>query len=195
MDEPLEIVFDGLDTSAAAEETIRENHKKLDRFYDHIIDARVVVSKPGHRHNHGELFHVTLEVNVPGNRLVVSKDPGDSERHENLSMTLNDAYKAMIRQLEDYARKQRGEVKQHAAPLEGRIVKLFPEENYGFIELNDGREVYFHENSVHGLKMKLLETDMPVRVVMTSTESAKGPQATTVEPVNEMQFWAKTARS
>jgi|AntRauTorcE11897_2_1112592.scaffolds.fasta_scaffold02125_3 cold shock CspA family protein len=193
MDEPLEIVFDSLDPSPAYEAMIREKSKKLERFYDHIIDARVIVTKPERRHQKGNLFHVTLEVNVPGQRLVVSKSPGDENRHNQLDMTINDAFKAMVRQLEDYNRKQRGDIKHHDQPLEGRVVRLNGLQGFGFVELNNGNEVYFHRNSVIGKGFEPLEVGTPVRVVLAYDESPEGPQATTVEQIGEMEYSPKAS--
>src|SRR5690606_4824540 len=129
-----------------------------------------------------------VEANVPGKRLVVSNAPGRRVRHEELKPTINDAFSAMIRQLEDYARKQRGQIKQHDAPLEGRVRRLLSAEGYGFIVLKDGRDIYFHKNSVIGKGFDALEEDTPVRVVLTYDESPEGPQATTVEQISEMRL-------
>ncbi|WP_417320241.1 HPF/RaiA family ribosome-associated protein [Emcibacter sp.] len=113
MEQPLQIVFDSLDASPAMEQLIKEKSQKLERFFHHITDAKVIVSKDHKHHVKGNEFHVTIEVNVPGKKLVVSKDPGTHERHEELLPTLNDAFNAMVRQLEDYAAKLRGDVKHH----------------------------------------------------------------------------------
>lgn len=115
MEQPLQIVFDSLDASPAMEQQITEKSKKLERFFNHIIDGKVIVSKNHKNHIKGNEFHVTIEVNVPGKTLVVSKNPGPHERHEELLPTLNDAFNAMVRQLEDYAAKLRGDVKHHEA--------------------------------------------------------------------------------
>jgi len=48
---------------------------------------------------------------VPGAELVANHT-----QHEDVYVAIRDAFDAMSRQLEDYARKQRGEVKTHAAP-------------------------------------------------------------------------------
>lgn len=107
MEGQLEIVFDNLDHSPAVEEIVRQKSKKLERFYNHMIDARVVISCEGKSHHHGNAYHVTIEVNVPGHRLVVSKGPGRRVLdHEELLPTINDAFDTMVRQLEDYGEKQ-----------------------------------------------------------------------------------------
>lgn len=189
MDTPLQIVFDGLDSDDAIRAQIEEKTAGLERFYGHIIAGRVIVKRINRRHQLGPVHSLTIELNVPGKKLVVSRDPGDRERHEvYVAPLINDAFHAMARQLEDYARKQRGEIKAHDVPLQGRITGLFPDEGYGFITLADGREIYFHRNSVVGPAFDELERETPVRVVIDREESPIGPQATTVEAIGEMRY-------
>jgi len=188
MEEPLKIIFDNLDHSQAVESKIREKCQKLERFYHHITDMQAIVSLEQKHHQKGNEYKVAITVNVPGKRLVVSKSPGDHKRHENLEPTINDAFNAMERQLENYARQQRGEVKHHDLPLQGRVHNILPDEGYGFITLSDGREIYFHRNSVIGDGFDALKETTPVRIVLDVEESEKGPQATTVEMLGEMAY-------
>ena len=89
------------------------------------------------------------------------------------------------RQLEDYARKLAGRVKTHEPPLHGKVVRLFPYEGYGFVAASDGREVYFHENSVLRQAFSKLEIGSEVRLVVAEREGAEGPQASTVDPIGK----------
>ena len=68
--------------------------------------------------------------------------------HEDFYVTMRDAFNAARRQLEDYVRRRRGKVKRHDVEAHGLIKNLFPYEDYGVIETPDGREIYFHRNSV-----------------------------------------------
>jgi hypothetical protein len=55
----------------------------------------------------------------------------------------------MQRQLKELVERQRGEVKEHPQQQAMALVeKLFPDQEYGFLRTLDGREVYFHSNSV-----------------------------------------------
>jgi len=65
------------------------------------------------------------------------------------------------------------------------VVRLFPDDGYGFIETADGQEVYFHRNSVVEGDFAKLAVDSEVRVEIAYGESEKGPQATTVRPVGK----------
>jgi cold shock CspA family protein len=75
----------------------------------------------------------------------------------------------------------RGDVKVHEHPhAAGRVTKLFSRSGYGIIEDAEGREVYFHRNSVLNGGFRRLEVGTPVRFVECSGD--KGPQASTVIP-------------
>ena len=45
----------------------------------------------------------------------------------------------MRRKLEDFARRQRGDVKHHEEMPHARISALFPDKGYGFLNTPDGR--------------------------------------------------------
>lgn len=93
-------------------------------------------------------------------------------------MAIRDAFDAMTRQLEDYARKRRGKVKHHETPAHGRISSLHPEEDYGRIKTPDDRLVYFHRHSVLDNAFDRLTVGSEVRFVEEAGE--RGPQASTV---------------
>jgi cold shock CspA family protein len=69
-------------------------------------------------------------------------------------------------------------VQAHGEPPEGRIIRILREEGYGFIEATDGRELYFHRNSVLDDAFDHLEVGSEVRFAEENGE--KGPQASTV---------------
>lgn len=121
---------------------------------------------------------------MPGKRLVASHSSDRRIRHEAPLPTINDAFRAITSQLENCARKQRGDIKHHEVLPQGRIVRMFPD--YGFIELADGREVYFHKNSIVRSDFNRLEPGMAVRVVIAENENPEGPQASTVEAIHDM---------
>jgi len=117
--QPIQIVFHNLDPSPAIEAAIRERAEKLDRYYDGIIACRVVVESP-HKHQHrGKLYAVRIGVTVPEEELLVTRDPGEDHAHEDVYVSIRDAFDAMRRQLEDYARQRRGQVKRHSMPQPG----------------------------------------------------------------------------
>lgn len=180
MELPLQITTRNLSLSDAAEEAIRDKAGKLDTFYDRIISCRVLVEVP-HRHkNHGMLYDLHIYISVPGNEIVVKR-----EANEDLYVAIRNAFEAAKRQLKDHSQRQRGDVKKHegntVAP-QGVISKLFPRDDYGFIDTSDGREIYFHRNSVKAGGFDKLATGIEVNFV--EEQGDEGPQASVVVATN-----------
>ncbi len=100
-------------------------------------------------------------------------------------MAIRDAFNAAGRQIEDYVRRARGDVKSHEAAPHGRVKLLFSGESYGLIEASDGQDIYFHANSVTDGDFNRLNVGDEVRFVAQEGESEKGPQASTVTPVGK----------
>jgi ribosomal subunit interface protein len=108
MQRPIQITFKDIPPSEAVELHIREKAAKLETFYPHIIGCHVTVELP-HKHNHqGKQHNVRIDIKVPGSEIVVNRD-----KHEDIYVALRDAFDAAKRQVEEYGRKQRGDVKHH----------------------------------------------------------------------------------
>jgi ribosomal subunit interface protein len=179
---PLQITFRDMPPSKAIEAKIRERATKLDRFFDGIMACRVVVEAPHARHHKGKLYHVRVDLTVPNNELVVTRSHGEDHAHEDVYLAIRDAFRATQRQLEAYSRRLRGDVKAHEEAPEGRVVRVFREEGYGFIAAAAGYEVYFHKNSVVDGAFTKLDVGSGVRFHEEPGEN--GPQASTVIPVD-----------
>ncbi|HYZ41548.1 MAG TPA: cold shock domain-containing protein [Stellaceae bacterium] len=70
-------------------------------------------------------------------------------------------------------------------PDHGRIARLVPEKDCGFIVTVDGQELYFHRNSVANGGFDKLAVGDEVRFVAQHSESPEGPQASTVVPLDK----------
>lgn len=186
MQVPLEIAFHNVDPSANLERKIRERVDKLHRFFDRIISCRVAVEAPHRSQAKALAYHVRIEVRVPGKELVVSRDPGEDGGQFDPYIVVRDAFDAMQRQLEGYSRKLRGDVKTLNTALQGRVLRTFAD--HGFIGTMDGREIYFHRNSVVGTDFDKLGEGEPVELVVAGDESPIGPQATTVKHIRPMRL-------
>jgi len=180
---PLQITFRDMPPSEALETAIREKAGKLEQFYDHIMGCRVVVEAPHQHHRKGKLYRVRIDLTVPGAELVVNRSPADHHAHEDAYVAVRDAFDAARRQLDGLVARQRGEVKNHEAPPYGRVVNLVPMEDYGTIQTPDGREIYFHRNSVVNAEFDRLESGDEVRFAEELGE--KGPQASSVQLVGK----------
>ncbi|MDX1697606.1 MAG: HPF/RaiA family ribosome-associated protein, partial [Thiohalobacterales bacterium] len=170
--------------SDAIEARIREKAEKLEQFYDHIMGCRVMVEAPHGHHHQGRLYQVRIDLTVPDGELVTTHEHHHRDHaHEDVYVAIRDAFDTMKRQLQDHVRKRRGKVKQHEAPAGGHVISLHPEEDYGKIGTPDGREVYFHRNSVVKNAYDSLTVGSEVRFTEEAGES--GPQATSVTPVGK----------
>jgi ribosome-associated translation inhibitor RaiA/cold shock CspA family protein len=181
---PLQITFRHMDPSPALEARIRQRAGELDQFFDRITAVRVVVECQNPRHHQGNVFEVRIDLVLPGREIVVGRESGMNHAHEDAHVAVRDAFDAARRQIEDYARDRRDMVKVHAVPDHGRIVRLLPDRDCGFIETSSG-EVYFHRNSVSGNGYDRLEVGAEVRFVAQHSESAAGAQASTVVPIGK----------
>jgi cold shock CspA family protein/ribosome-associated translation inhibitor RaiA len=185
MQVPLQITFRHMDSSEAVAARIRSRAEELERFFDRIISCRVVVECRHPRHQQGNLFQVRIDLLVPGREIVVGRDPEAHHAHEDIHVAIRDSFDAARRLLEDHVREGRGDVKLHAVPDHGKIIRLLPDQDYGFILTPDGEEIYFHRNSIVGSTFDKLAVDDEVRFVAQHSESAEGPQASTVVPLGK----------
>ncbi len=104
---PLEITFRNVPRTAEIEDRIRSKAAKLDHFYDQITGCRVVLEAPHNRHNKGNRYHVRIDVSVPGQEIVVNREPHHNPDHEDLWLAVRDAFNAAQRQVQSYARKRK----------------------------------------------------------------------------------------
>ena len=178
MQTPLQITFKDMNHSDAVEAKIREKAQKLEQFSQQIMSCRVVIEEP-HKHKHqGNLFSIKIDVTIPGHELVASKQSDQNHAHENAYVAIRDAFDAIRRQIQDQVRKQRGDVKVHEVAPHGVIKSLFPNMDYGIIETLDGREIYFHRNSLINFNFDDLEVG--AKAHFSEEAGEQGPQASSV---------------
>lgn len=105
MDVPLELAFHNLEASEAVETRVRERVAKLEKMFPRLVACRVVVEAPHKQHQKGNVFRVRIEMSVPGDDLVVSKEP--NRAHERFAdpdvyTVLKDAFETAERMLRDH---------------------------------------------------------------------------------------------
>ena len=190
------ITFRGIEPSAALEAEIRTRIDKLETYYHSIMGCRVLLEL-AQRHEAGNPYHVRIDLTVPGEEIVVAheaslhatdqdihlakatkQDEADPERKHAL-VAVRQAFDIARRRLQDYARRQRGTVKTAVRQPRGRVVQLFPIDEYGYIEAKDGHEVYFQKSSV--LKNAFDRLALGSTVSFVEELGEKGPQASTVK--------------
>jgi ribosome-associated translation inhibitor RaiA len=110
----------------ALDAVIHEEAAKLPRFFERIVDVRVTVDRPHRHHRTGSPFHVRIDIGVPGDDLVINKEPtlraalladeaphaGKSTEidadHRDAERAVRDAFRKAERRLRDYARRKAG---------------------------------------------------------------------------------------
>ena len=178
---PINVTFRGMPPSAAVEARVRKKVEWLQKFFDRLIGCDIVVEAPHNRSRKGNLFAVTVEMSVPGGPpIVAGRLHHDDHSHEDVYVAVRDSFDAARRRLQDHARKQRGEIKEHEIPPHGRVSWVSRRDGYGFIDATDGTEVYFHENALVDVGLEELDTGDEVRFAIHVGESDKGPQASSV---------------
>ena len=195
---PVQIRYGNVEKTPEVEQWVREEAAKLDKYYDRITSCRVALEIPHAHREWGRTYRVRVDLGVPGEELVASHDPelaqskrlasprkiskkaqSDAENaYKDLHVAIRSAFKSIRRQLEDYVRRQRNELKLHGPEPVGQILSIFPDKGYGFLESPDGREIYFHKNAVVDEPFENLQ---PGNAVIFSEEPGEqGPQATIV---------------
>jgi cold shock CspA family protein/ribosome-associated translation inhibitor RaiA len=177
MDIPVEIVFHNMPSSAKIEAEIRKRIDKLDRLYEHLTGCRVSVEQLHRRHHTGNLYDVHIDLRVPGDEIVVSREPHHAEKFTDpdIGIAVRNAFKAAERRLLDYKRKQRGDVKVHAEAFAGQVSQLYSDEDHGFILTHEGTQLYFHRNSLIQRDFDRLKVGDKVHFVETDGDT--GPTA------------------
>lgn len=193
---PLQITFRNMKHSDAVDSHIREEAAKLDEFFDRITSCRVVVELPHQHHNRGNSFNIRIALDVPGREIVVNHQPnlhgkvvdfGEEKHlkgmelegpHKDIYVAIHDAFRTVRRQLQDYARRYHHQTKIHAEIPEARVARIFPQQGFGFLETSDGREIYFHRNSVQQGAFETLNVGATVHY--SEERGEQGPQASYV---------------
>ena len=192
---PIQITFRTIEASDRVESMVRKEAAKLEKFYSAIMSCRVAIEAPENRRRFGGLYHVRIDLGVPGAELVIRNEPNlhrsiqaeEQARtakqqevttpHKHIEVAVRDAFRLARRQLEEYARRRRREVKLHENQ-QAQVAELFPRKGYGFLETSDGRQLYFHKNSVLGGTFGRMKVG--AAVAFAEEEGDRGPQASTV---------------
>jgi cold shock CspA family protein/ribosome-associated translation inhibitor RaiA len=190
------ITVRGIESTAELENDIRQRIEKLETYCSSIMSCRVLVEFGERHHERGNRFHVRIDLTVPGEEIAIAHDATrhDTARDEaaekgrkreetdperkHVHVAVREAFDVARRRLQDYARRRRGDVKNLTRQPHGMVARIFPIEEYGFIQAGDGHEVYFQKNSVLGDGFKKLAVGTEVAFV--EEEGDQGPQASTV---------------
>ena len=179
---PLELAFHNLDSSDALKDKIRERVDRLERYFNDITSCRVSIEAPHKSQYNTQHYEVHIDITVPGTELAVSSDPKpEANDHNDVYVAIRDAFNAAERRLKTYAGKrlEKRKTEGRVEPPSGVVARIFPDDGYGFLEAMDGREIYFHANSVVNKDFDQLEIGEAVQYA--EEQGDKGPQASTVK--------------
>jgi ribosome-associated translation inhibitor RaiA len=110
------ITFHQMPASTALEATVREGIEELERIHERITSCRVVISAPNGHHRHGGAFDVRIDVQLPGDEIVVAgHGAAEKPEHADAHLAVRDAFRAARRQLESHVGRRRADKKAEAA--------------------------------------------------------------------------------
>ncbi|MEW6208557.1 MAG: HPF/RaiA family ribosome-associated protein [Acidobacteriota bacterium] len=196
---PVQITFRNMPHSDSIEAFVRKKAAQLDRYYDNIMACRVVVEVPHRHHRRGQHSHIRIDLTVPGGEIVIKHEPSlysgqrqaeteectkcseTATSHKHAKVAIREAFELARRRLQDYGRQQRAEVKTHEGLPRGHVCRLERDRGFGYIETPDGREVYFHRNSVLGRGFG--RVSVGTEVIFVEEQGDNGPQASSVRLV------------
>lgn len=100
---PYRITFVDCAPSPAVQFRIERALKKLERHHPRITAAEVAVRIP-HKSRGPRFFHIHVQLDVPGQRFVVTREPESTEKRTDIRTAVRDAFHKLTRQLEDFQR-------------------------------------------------------------------------------------------
>jgi len=95
-----------MDRSEAAHERIVSEMQKLEKFYPRITSGRVTIEAPPRHKRKGNLFTVTIFLDVPGNDLAVNTAHSNNPDHEDIYIAIRDAFAILTRRVKEHTSRQ-----------------------------------------------------------------------------------------
>ena len=159
------------------QDKIEEEKARLERHHAGFIHHLRVTVEGTSSHREGG-YELRLVASIPNDTVVVKR------KGEKVKTILVDAFNTLSLQLKELQRKRRQSYKVQpesstSASGEGVVKSIFPFESYGFIVTPQGREIYFHENSLKDVAMNELSEGDGVK--FGEGQGDKGPCAAWVK--------------
>ncbi|MFM2063306.1 MAG: hypothetical protein RLZZ507_2976 [Cyanobacteriota bacterium] len=183
-----EITYRNLEKSDAIDTLVHEKIAKLENICNYINSCHIAIEKIHDRPSSGSPYRVRIDLTVPpGHELAAEKNPGEGIQYQPLDAVIRDTFDAMRQQLAKLTQMQRASEVAHryeeVQESTGFVTKIFREDGYGFLKTLDGREIYFHHNSVLHNDFDRLEIGTGVH--FSQEEGEEGPQASSVKIVDK----------
>lgn len=165
---PLQITFRDLVPLPSLEPEIRRRVARLDQWTPDLMSCQVVVEAEGNRHHQGHVYQVRVRVRVTDEEIVV----GPHHRSQDIMVAVQDTFDALDRQLEDHARRRRGDTKPHPVVLRGRITSL-ADDGTGRIVSAAGEDFHFDRSQLLHADFERLAVDQEVRFLEGVTRAGR----------------------
>lgn len=179
METPVQIDFQGAPPVEHIRQAVTAHVSALEKRFGRITACRVAVRVPTGHHRTGEPYSVAIHLALPnGREVTIDRSADADERFADPDFAVNDAFKRARRRLQDQVGRMRGQVKVHEEQPTGTVARIDETGEFGFLQAPDGREIYFHRNSV--LAAGFDKLSVGTRVTFVEEEGEKGPQASTV---------------
>lgn len=186
---PVQVTFRNMTAIEDVRKEIETRVQKLETYCKPILNCQVTIEAPAKHHRKGAPFQVRIDATLSDGRIDVKyaessypagmrKNQDTSSEHNLLMFTIREAFSAGRRQLHDHALKRRAGVKTSEPDIIATISDIFPEKGYGYLETPEGRQIYFHENSIVGTRFEKIKLGAQVHFV--EEPGLKGPQASAV---------------
>lgn len=108
---PMEIRYRDMSPSEALNDEIHEEAAKLEKLCERITSCKVTIEQPHRHHAQGRHFHVQIDLRIPGDELVVGRDPEKNDAFENAHVAVAAQFEALRRMLQKRLERRR----EHAA--------------------------------------------------------------------------------
>ena len=169
----LQVEARNLEMRKVWQDKIDEETSRLERHHAGFINhLRLTIEGTAHHKEGG--YELRVVASIPNDTVVVKR------KGEKVVPIVVDAFNTLGMQLKELQRKRRQSFKvppeaAKGTGSEGIVKTIYPYESYGFIITSQGREIYFHENSLKDITMNQLSEGDDVK--FGEAEGDKGPCA------------------
>lgn len=186
-----EIDFADFKVSPSLTRKIEARLEKLAHHSDRIVAAHVTVRLP-HRHRNKHIYHIQIQLDVPGKTILVNREPEMNYAHADVNVAIRDAFDKATRILDEvYDMRREDRYHPTAGAQHAFVLRYDPNTGYGFVVTADGEEIYFNANSFVGSDLSRLKAGVQVRI--STEEGEQGPQLSSLEIVGGHRIEAGSA--
>jgi ribosomal subunit interface protein len=108
MSAEVRISFRGMEPSPAVEAKVQRRMAELAQLTDRITRCRVVLEAAHRRHHQGNIYQVSVDLDLPGGKILVNRAPAQVHAHEDMYVAVRDAFDSVRRRLQEHLRRQAG---------------------------------------------------------------------------------------